>query len=252
MKLDKEYEEKNTLLFEKYQVSRSTHDRNLIATANEKLVYFAVDKYKSIPGFQAMKSDLFQEGYIGLLSAIEKYDGREMKAFSSYAITTIRGKISHYLRDKHWTVKKPRDLQELISKINKLITEHEKAGKKISSSEICKILKITPEKLNAANAAHLSTIPISLNQKYLEIDSELIDFLPVDESQANELEEHVAIRQAVKMLPSPFREPVETLYFKEPTIAATSRRLNIAHLTVARRYQKGIEILKRELSPVFS
>ncbi len=56
--------------------------------------------------------DLFQVACLGLVNAVDRFDSRREIAFSSYAVPTILGEIKRYYRDKTWSVRVPRELQE--------------------------------------------------------------------------------------------------------------------------------------------
>lgn len=57
--------------------------------------------------------DVFQVACVALVKAIRRYDTTRGRAFSSYAVPTIVGEIKRYFRDRTWSVRPPRDLQEL-------------------------------------------------------------------------------------------------------------------------------------------
>lgn len=61
--------------------------------------------------------DLVQVAAIGLLKAIERYDPDRRVSFSSYAVPTITGELQRYLRDYSWSVRPPRALLELATRI---------------------------------------------------------------------------------------------------------------------------------------
>ena len=71
--------------------------------------------------------DLYQVGSLALIYAIDRYDISKGYEFSSFATPTIIGEIKKYFRDKVWTLKVPRRIQELSKKISeaKLILEQE-------------------------------------------------------------------------------------------------------------------------------
>ena len=56
--------------------------------------------------------DLFQVACLGLINAIDRFDLDRGVAFSSYAVPTILGEIKRYFRDRTWSVRVPRDLQD--------------------------------------------------------------------------------------------------------------------------------------------
>jgi len=67
--------------------------------------------------------DLFQVACLGLVKAIDRFDLSRDVAFSSYAVPTIVGEIRRYLRDRTWSLRVPRGLQELALRVDKNVVE---------------------------------------------------------------------------------------------------------------------------------
>jgi RNA polymerase sigma-B factor len=63
--------------------------------------------------------DLVQVASVGLLNAIDRFDPDKGASFSSYALPTITGELRRYFRDRSWTVRPPRDLQEQSLKVER-------------------------------------------------------------------------------------------------------------------------------------
>jgi RNA polymerase sigma-B factor len=67
--------------------------------------------------------DLFQVACVGLVNAIDRFDLEREVTFSSYAVPTIVGEIKRYFRDRTWSVRVPRDLQELTLKVDRAVAD---------------------------------------------------------------------------------------------------------------------------------
>ena len=67
--------------------------------------------------------DLFQVACLGLINAIDRFGLDREVAFSSYAVPTILGEIKRYFRDRTWSVRVPRDLQDLALKVDRAVAE---------------------------------------------------------------------------------------------------------------------------------
>src|SRR4051795_538485 len=65
--------------------------------------------------------DLVQVASLGLIKAIDRFDPDRKVAFSSYAVPTILGELKRHFRDRTWSIRVPRDLQELALKVDKAV-----------------------------------------------------------------------------------------------------------------------------------
>lgn len=88
--------------------------------------------------------DLIQEGYLGLLNALDLFNPEKGVKFTTYATHLIVGQIKHYLRDKGKIIKEPAWLQELNSKINRVVNElSARYGRPPTTQEIAEFLGMT-------------------------------------------------------------------------------------------------------------
>src|SRR4051795_2886883 len=67
--------------------------------------------------------DLTQVGYIGLIKAVDRYDGKHKVTLATYAAPNILGEIKRHFRDKGWSVRVPRDVQELNVKLGRVMDD---------------------------------------------------------------------------------------------------------------------------------
>jgi RNA polymerase sigma-B factor len=67
--------------------------------------------------------DVLQVAALGLIKAIDRYDPDRGTAFSSFAVPTMLGEIKRHFRDCSWSVRPPRDLQELALRVNQVAKE---------------------------------------------------------------------------------------------------------------------------------
>ena len=101
-------------LFEEYA---KTHDQALRDKLIEKNLYIAEILAKKFIGKGIDYDDIFQIASLGLILAVERYEPSRGFKFSSFATPTILGEIKRYFRDKGWTIKVPRRVQENTKKV---------------------------------------------------------------------------------------------------------------------------------------
>ena len=63
-----------------------------------------------------------QVASLGLIKAIDRFDAEREVVFSSYAVPTILGELKRHFRDRTWSVRVPRDLQELALRVDRTVT----------------------------------------------------------------------------------------------------------------------------------
>ena len=107
--------QKTRELFRRYKEDGDMEAREQLVMSHLNLVRFLANKFKNRG---EPLDDLVQVGYLGLLKAIDRFDPDRGLEFTTYATPTILGEIKRHFRDKGWSVRVPRRLQELSAKVN--------------------------------------------------------------------------------------------------------------------------------------
>ena len=119
--------------------------KNLFLEANLKLVVEAAERYRN----QGLDyTDLVQEGNLGLIRAVEKFDYTKEYRFKSYAFWWIRQAITRALADQARTIRVPVHMVESINRIARLQDRmYKDLGREATTDELAKELKMKPERV---------------------------------------------------------------------------------------------------------
>ncbi|MDO4996526.1 MAG: sigma-70 family RNA polymerase sigma factor [Bacilli bacterium] len=130
----------------------------------EKNLRLVIKNAKNYLGHGLELLDLIQEGNIGLLTAVDRFDLSFDNKFSTYATWWIKQSISRALADKGNAIRKPVHFNEMLTKINKMekyLTI--KDNKKPSKKKLAKALKLSEQKLDEILSTEQQTTTLSLN-----------------------------------------------------------------------------------------
>jgi len=163
---------------EHYQLRLYVHDgnksRDHLIKANTRLVVSIAKKYM---GQGVPFSDLIQEGNLGLMKAVEKFDYRRGYKFSTYATWWIRQAITRALADQGRTIRVPVHMSDRIRKLHQVSRQLEQVwGRKPTAEELAEHMDLESTKVRWM--LRVSRHPVSLERPVgEEEDSELGNFI---------------------------------------------------------------------------
>lgn len=243
---ERQYEELDSLLIS----FKSAKEEKKKRMFHLKIVAKAMDLVKKIANTIAMQSgisneDLIQVGSLGLIKAIEFYRLDMNTKFRTYATYFIKGEIKHYLRDKASIIKAPRELQELLFKINTARKKLNETGIEDPSIEqIAEYLALSASKVNEVIEIERCKSTLSLDQSFMNDDEDmsLIDKIPAGDYQEimNSYENKIMLAGTIKRLPPELRQIIELSYFEDLNQREISEKMNMSQMQVSRRLKKAL------------
>jgi RNA polymerase primary sigma factor len=198
------------------QIERGDADaKDLMIRSNLRLVVSIAKKYRwAGVDFE----DLIQEGTLGLIHSVEKFDWRKGYKFSTYSTWWIRQAVTRYIMNHSRTIRIPVHVSERIFKMTQAIETITKLGKDPSVEEIHQETGIEEPHIREAFAG-LHAQPTSLNKPLGDDGESEFGDIQADENAPDPLSEllnsaHLqAIQEAIKHLPTEMQKNVVSQYW---------------------------------------
>jgi RNA polymerase sigma-B factor len=243
-------EEETEELFRKYIRTRSRKVRDQLVIMHQNLVRFLAGKFANRG---EPLEDLVQVGVIGLINAIDRFDPDRGTKFSTYATPTIVGEIRRHFRDKAWSLKVPRRLQELNLAANKAADElSQRLGHPPTVQEIAVQVGASEEETLEAIELGNAYDTVSLDSKLVHEGESapltLAEFVGDLDVSLQSIESYGDLKQAIDCLDAREKAIIYYRFFRDMSQTEVAKRLNISQMHVSRLQQKALKRLKELLS----
>lgn len=236
-------------LFKKLKKTGNHQIRDILI---ERHLYIAEILSKKYANRGIDYDDIFQVASIGLIYSVDRFDVGKGFKFSSFATPTIIGEIKKHFRDKGWTIRVPRRIQELSKKVNNAkVSLSQDLQRTPTVSDIAEYLNSTEEEVLEAMEGSQVYTPQSLDLTYTfgndDSDVNLSDLIGEEDSYFNKIENYDFLVKAMEKLNDMEKKILEDRYFTRKTQVAIAEELDISQMTVSRVEKRVIEKLKKEM-----
>jgi RNA polymerase sigma-B factor len=231
-------------LFERYLDRRDPTDREALV---ERFLPLARQLARRYQRPEEPFDDLLQVASLGLVKAIDRFDLEREVAFSSYAVPTILGEIKRYFRDRTWSVRVPRDLQELALKVDRAVAQLSLDLRRSPSvAEIAAAVESTPEEVLEAleaSGAYRATSLESPRGSDDEAGDTLGDTVGTEEHGFARAEERATLAQLLRAVTPREREVLRLRFEEDLTQAEIGDRIGVSQMHVSRLIRQAISRL---------
>jgi len=196
--------------------------------------------------------DLVQIGAIGLIKAIDRFDLERGVELTTYATPNIIGEIKRHFRDKGWSVRVPRGLQELNVQLSRLV---EQLTVQLSRSptipELAKAAGVEEEEVLEALESGRAYTSLSLSVGGGGGDDDDLDpleSLGTEEHQYEVSEDRAVLAPGFKVLDARERKILQLRFFEGLTQSQIAQQVGISQMHVSRLIRRSLEKIRETIA----
>jgi len=196
--------------------------------------------------------DLVQVGCIGLIKAIDRFDVDRGVELTTYATPNIIGEIKRHFRDKGWSIRVPRGLQELNVKLSKLIEELTvQLERSPTIPELAKAASVEEEEVLEALETGQAYSTLSLSAPSSGDDNDDID--PLEslgeiESEYEVSEDRAMLAPGLRVLDERERRILQLRFYDGLTQSQIAQQVGISQMHVSRLIRRSLEKMRQEIA----
>ncbi|MBT8202348.1 MAG: SigB/SigF/SigG family RNA polymerase sigma factor [Acidimicrobiia bacterium] len=190
--------------------------------------------------------DLEQVAMIGLLQAWDRFDPDHGSRFESFASVTIVGELKRHLRDKAWTVRVPRGLQEASLRVGRATGELSQRLKRSPTiSEVAAETGLTDEEVIEALQVGSAYTPASLDAPVGEDDGGVLHELIGDEDEMLEMAGRWSdAAEQLAALDGRSRKIIYLRFFQDQSQSDIAEQLGISQMHVSRLLRRSLDAIR--------
>jgi RNA polymerase sigma-B factor len=194
--------------------------------------------------------DVCQSGYLGLIQAVDRFDSSRGVPLERYAARMIEGEIMHLFRDRGWSVRVPRSLQELSRRVGPAgVSLAQRLGREATTEELAKALEVSVAEVEEAQVVRRVYVAESLFGRGEDGESS-IEAGPAGRVLSGEddgfvgVDDRDLVEQGLKRLPARERRLLELRFRGELTQSEIATELGISQMHVSRLLRGALTKLR--------
>ena len=196
--------------------------------------------------------DLVQVGCIGLIKAIDRFDIDRGVELTTYATPNIIGEIKRHFRDRGWSVRVPRGLQELNIQLSRLLEELTVTlGRSPTIAELAKAAEVSDEEVLEAlqSGRAYSSLSLSVGASQDEDgDLDPLESLGTEEHEYEVSEDRAILAPGFRVLDERERTILHLRFFKGLTQSQIAQQVGISQMHVSRLIRRSLEKIREEIA----
>jgi RNA polymerase sigma-B factor len=196
--------------------------------------------------------DLVQIGAIGLIKAIDRFDVDRGVELTTYATPNIIGEIKRHFRDKGWSVRVPRGLQELNVQLSRLVeSQTTELGRSPTIPELAKAAGVEEEAVLEALESGRAYSSLSLSSGGGgdgEDDLDPMESIGTEEHQFEVSEDRAVLAPGFRVLDERERKILQLRFFDGLTQSQIAQQVGISQMHVSRLIRRSLEKIRDEIA----
>jgi RNA polymerase sigma-B factor len=237
-------------LLQLYVADRPAELRAAIIERHEALVRSLAHKFAR-PGVPV--EDLVQSAWIALIGALDRFDPSHDTKFSTYAVHCMVGEIKRYFRDRTWSIKVPRYLQEIAANLNRMEDElYRRLQREPTVAEMAEAFNISEEDLVQAMEMYRAYQTQRLEDRREMDDGN--DSLPLGETVGSEdrdmvsVVEHAPLQNAMATLDERKQKILKRRFFEGYSQQEVADELGLSQMHISRLERSALQQLRQSLA----
>jgi RNA polymerase sigma-B factor len=195
--------------------------------------------------------DLVQVGTIGLIKSVDRFDIERGVEFSTYATPTIVGEIKRHFRDKGWSIRVPRRLQELRLALAAATADlTQELGRSPTVAELAMRIEVSEEEIlegiESANA--YSTLSLDAPDSRESDGPSMVDAIGADDDALIGVEDRESLKPLVAKLAPREKKILLLRFFRGMTQSQIAAEVGVSQMHVSRILTRTLEQLRQGLS----